>query len=145
MGIGDSTFHARDHVAVGIIGIALASAEGGHGMFVGRVAVRVGRGVPGGDVANGIVVIVVAVGSTDRIQPVQLVIAEGQRFTARRIHDLADVAAQPLGGGPETTAEQIITKYCANLQIYIPENIWNGHENYHFLFSLRRANIWPLI
>ncbi len=97
--VGGAAFHARNHIAVGVVGIALTGVEGGHRVFVGCVAVRVGRGVLGGDVANGIVVIVVAVGSADRIQPVQFVIGEGQRLAARRIHDLADVAVVLIGIG----------------------------------------------
>ena len=37
-----AAFDARGHVAVGVVAVALAAAEGGHGMFVGRASIGVG-------------------------------------------------------------------------------------------------------
>ena len=37
LGISESAFYALGHIAVGVISITFASAEGGHRMFVGRL------------------------------------------------------------------------------------------------------------
>jgi hypothetical protein len=42
LGVCQAAFHARCHIAVGVIAVALATAEGGHSMFVGRIAIGIG-------------------------------------------------------------------------------------------------------
>ena len=66
-------------------------------MFVGSVGVGVGGRAFGGDIPNGIVVVVQAVRSADGIQAVEFVVGVVQGFTARGIHHLADVAIRLVG------------------------------------------------
>ena len=70
LGIGQAAFRACGHVPVGIVDITATCAERGHGVLVSCTAVGIGDPALAGDVANGIVVVVQAVGSTDYIQPI---------------------------------------------------------------------------
>ena len=68
-------------------------------MFVGSVAVGVGGAIFAGDVADRVVVVIHAVRTTDRIQPVEIIVGVVQGFIARPILDLADIAIVLVGVG----------------------------------------------
>lgn len=54
LGVGESVFHALNHITVCVVGVGLAGTERGDRVFVGGVGVRVGGGVGGRQVEVGV-------------------------------------------------------------------------------------------